>query len=162
MLPYERLVRSVKRSITNDEEVIFFLQLADGSVVEVAVDLVVKAILQRAIASTRKSDPGFFDSAELRMGCPAMWLGPRRERFCRIAADAGLDLGVADLLDEPIAAGISWVWDAWQRAGEWPSGNVIVFDYGGGTLDVACLQVHGAERPEITVLAAEGDSRGGR
>ena len=40
-----------------------------------------------------------------------------------------------------------------------PEGRTLVFDYGGGTLDVAVIEVErgtGADRPMISVLAAEG------
>ena len=37
----------------------------------------------------------------------------------------------------------------------------MIFDAGGGTLDIAFLEVSGRDQPSITVLSAEGNAESG-
>src|SRR5690606_31836891 len=55
-------------------------------------------------------------------------------------------------VDEPVAAGIAWLsGDPAQRPDQF---RVLVFDMGGGTLDIAVLDVR--DRRDVAVLAAIG------
>ncbi|KAH0785564.1 cytoplasmic heat shock protein 70 [Histomonas meleagridis] len=59
-------------------------------------------------------------------------------------------LNVVKILDEPVAAAISYgIHEKYSS----PK-NILVFDFGGGTLDVSILRVH---QNEFDVLASEGD-----
>ncbi|SVA94543.1 uncharacterized protein METZ01_LOCUS147397, partial [marine metagenome] len=94
---------------------------------------------------------------KVHLCCPANWTAEPRRRLGEIAKRAGLKASPDEIVDEPIAAGVSWVMGQ-EGAGEVPEGRTLVFDYGGGTLDVAVLEVarpDGAAHPEITVLAAD-------
>ena len=97
--------------------------------------------------------------AQVHLCCPANWTAEPRRRLWEIAKKAGLTASPAEIVDEPIAAGVSWVeGQRWVAGREVPEGRTLVFDYGGGTLDVAVLEVarpDGAAHPEITVLAAD-------
>ena len=90
------------------------------------------------------------------MGCPAMWTGPQRRRLLDLARKAGIPVGHATLVDEPVAAGVAWLTHRYLAHREAPEGRVLVFDMGGGTLDVAVLDVVGGAKPDVTVLAAIG------
>src|SRR5262249_11765343 len=57
---------------------------------------------------------------------------------------------------EPVAAGLAWISHRFLAAGERPHGRLLVFDMGGGTLDVAVLAVAGGPQPEVNVLASVG------
>jgi cell division ATPase FtsA len=71
-----------------------------------------------------------------------------------IAGRAGLAVALDNLVDEPVAAGIAWLSGApASRSGPL---RVVVFDMGGGTLDIAVLDVRGESRRDIAVLAALG------
>jgi hypothetical protein len=62
-----------------------------------------------------------------------------------------------DLIDEPIAAAIAWVNHRRLQSGEQVEGQLLVFDYGGGTLDVAVCDIKWVQDlPEITVMACLG------
>jgi molecular chaperone DnaK (HSP70) len=78
-----------------------------------------------------------------------MWDGRQHRRLLAAAIRAGLPVTAASLVDEPVAAGIAWL--ARQKGSK--AHRVVVFDMGGGTLDVAVLDVRGND---ISVLAAVG------
>ena len=95
-----------------------------------------------------------------RMGCPAMWDGDQRRRLMDYAQDAGLAISDGTLIDEPIAACINWIEQNRHRKIE---GNVLIFDMGGGTLDVSLIHVkaHLGEEPSVYVLSSFGKSEAG-
>ncbi len=72
------------------------------------------------------------------------------QRMTNACALAGLD--AVSFLPEPIAA--AYAYAAYQREQR----NVLVFDFGGGTLDVTVMAINGTER---TVLATDGVPIGG-
>ena len=87
---------------------------------------------------------------------PASFQTSQRAETVHAAALAGIDLAPGDLLDEPVAV----FTDKYVSAGGQPfvsrgPGTMLVFDFGGGTCDVAVLRVdaHDGERPEISPLA---------
>lgn len=143
-----QVVRSIKRFITEGRA---FVQLDTPTGVRDirADDLIVHMLRETARrASAQGLDVG--GQATL-LGCPAMWDGPQRRRLHDLARRAGLEVTLADLIDEPVAAGLAWLSER-----EWPDSTairVVVFDMGGGTLDSAVLEVSGGE---VSVLAALG------
>ena len=81
-----------------------------------------------------------------------MWSGEQRRRLVNIANKAGLPVKLDALVDEPVAAGIAWLaGDPKPRPEQF---RVLVFDMGGGTLDIAVLDVYGHRT--VAVLAAFG------
>ena len=131
------LISAVKRRITEGN--LETVELGWGkTAVEVDVDEVVLGILK----SVRLKGQGLFGSDDItaRLGCPAIWDGPRRRRLLHLADKAGFEIGDNPLVDEPIAACISWVQDE-ITSGNQVKGNVLVYDMGGGTLDVAVIAV---------------------
>jgi molecular chaperone DnaK (HSP70) len=153
--PADEVVRSVKRAITEGRSTVP-MNTADGPV-DLSVAEAVTAILTEAATRARDRGTSLQGDADLRMGCPAMWTGVERKMLRDIAADTGLTVAAPELIDEPIAAGISWVWNRYLRRQDRVDGRTLVFDYGGGTLDIAVIDVafQGAD-PEITVLSALG------
>jgi actin-like ATPase involved in cell morphogenesis len=147
-LPVTDVVRSVKRFITTPES--RPASLSDGD-----VDQIIVGILQHVAGhgAVRELDPSRMG---IRLGCPAQWEGEQRRRLARLAQAAGLDASVDDMVDEPIGAGIDWVMTRYENRREQPAGRVLVIDIGGGTLDVACLDVVFDTRPAIKVLACRG------
>ncbi|MCF4122010.1 Hsp70 family protein [Antribacter sp. KLBMP9083] len=67
------------------------------------------------------------------------------------------------LVDEPIAAGVAWLMKRARDRREEIRGRVLVYDMGGGTLDIAVLDVHAEpyQDPTINVLAAHGIDEAG-
>lgn len=153
------LITSVKRCITGRAVV---ARSADGSV-ERDADEVIGAVLREIANRARADRLPISDKGVTRLGCPAMWDADQRERLLGLAETAGFNVGPSTLIDEPIAAGLNWIgWRTQQR--EYFDGErVLVFDMGGGTLDVAVLDVTtGPLRdPEIYVLASDGLNEAG-
>ncbi len=92
-----------------------------------------------------------------------MWTGRQRKRLLDVARSAGLPVDDHTLIDEPIAAGVAWVNNRIARSGQGVRGQLLVFDMGGGTLDVAVLDVHAelGHDPEMSVLSSWGIDEAG-
>ena len=88
---------------------------------------------------------------------PASFQAAQRADTVRAAQIAGIDLAPGDLLDEPVAAFVDLLvsrgGDPFARR-EGPC-TLVVFDFGGGTCDVAVfeVEVHHTDRPAISPLA---------
>jgi molecular chaperone DnaK (HSP70) len=143
-LPETRAVRSVKRWITEDKPFVWF-ETSYG-IEEYRADDLIAEILRETV---RRAGRQGLDLSSVRLGCPAMWDGAQRRRLVDAATRAGLSVTTANLVDEPVAAGMAWL----ARSKKATVQNVVVFDMGGGTLDIAVLGVRGKE---IEVLAAVG------
>jgi Hsp70 protein/WD domain, G-beta repeat len=98
------------------------------------VDLVA-AVMRYAVTEANK---GFgAPSSHVVLTHPVAWEGPRRERLVQAAALAGLDS--VELLAEPMAAGIA-LREHGQLEGIKDGDLIVVYDFGGGTLDVVLLE----------------------
>lgn len=153
------IISSAKRCITRREE---FIVSPDGSV-ELAADDVIVAILAELAARSRMERLPLSEEGVTRLGCPAMWDANQRMRLLGLAEKAGFRVGPATLIDEPISAGLHWINEQSSRGEYLDQDRVLVFDMGGGTLDVALLDVTTGpgREPEIYVLASEGMDEAG-
>jgi molecular chaperone DnaK (HSP70) len=144
----EQIVLSVKRSITEQRSVVT-VDTPSG-LKNVRADDLITALLREA-AERARSKGQALDGAGLRLACPAMWDGRQRRRLVEAAGRAGLSVTSPSLVDEPVAAGIAWL----ARRPDSDTGHrrVLVFDMGGGTLDIAVLDVR---HRDVSVLAAIG------
>lgn len=149
----DRVIRSVKSAITADQEMVR-VGGRDGAT-EVSRDDVVTAIFKEIARRARDRGWPLDRGQHLRLGCPAMWLGKQRRLLIELAAAAGLEITVDALIEEPVAAGVAWL-NSRRLRHEPASGRVLVFDMGGGTLDLAVLQVGGDEHSSIAVLTSVG------
>jgi len=150
-----QLVRSIKRFITEGRT---FVQLdtptgaRDMRVDELMVEML-RESARRAAAKGLDMETG-----ATTLGCPAMWDGEQRRRLHELARRSGIRLTLANLVDEPVAAGIAWL--SRQKKATAPL-RVVVFDMGGGTLDIAVLEVRGDDLRDVSVLAALGVAEAG-
>lgn len=153
------LITSVKRCITGRKVV---AQSADGSI-ERDADEVIGAVLRELANRARADRLPISEPGVTRLGCPAMWDASQRERLLGLAERAGFNVGPSTLIDEPIAAGLNWIGLRTQQREYFDEERVLVFDMGGGTLDVAILDVTTGPRrdPEIYVLASDGLNEAG-
>lgn len=151
-------VRSVKQCITEDSYSPLSLGTRSRGGQLFTPDQLIVALL-RHVLLLAKANEAETDDAAFRLACPAIWDGLRRKRLAQLATEAGIPVMVADIIDEPIAAGLAWSEGCHDRDGQPPEGTVLVFDYGGGTLDIAVMSV-GEDlddlEPELTVLSARG------
>src|SRR5262245_23074020 len=147
----ERVIRSVKRAITDNK--INVGPSGPPDAMEVPADNVIVAIFKEIKKRANAAGRPLGRLKEVRLGCPAMWNGSQRRRLLDLAGKAGLPVTDAALVDEPVAAGVAWLADQYLKDPRPLQGRLVVFDMGGGTLDVAVLDVVGGERPDVRVLA---------
>ncbi|HEX6873286.1 MAG TPA: Hsp70 family protein [Micromonosporaceae bacterium] len=154
-VPEEQVVRSIKRAITDGRT---FVRLdTPTGIRDVRADDLILAVLQEA--ARRATTHGLDPTDRLLLGCPAMWDGKQRARLVELARGAGLPVSHASLVDEPVAAGIAWLAD--HDVDSTAPLRVLVFDMGGGTLDIAVLDVRGVNHHDVSVLAAIGVAEAG-
>lgn len=157
-----QVIRSIKTLLGGGKERV----LVNGQSLQID-QLIEKLLIEavnRAKANAGNRRPYLESSFRVHLCCPANWTAKSRKRLGAIAKRAGLDASPDEIVDEPIAAGVSWVSGSEAFGRELPEGRTLVFDYGGGTLDVAVLEVarlNGAPRPDITVLHADALSSAG-
>jgi molecular chaperone DnaK (HSP70) len=158
-LPAARTIRSVKRQISARKDMVWVRRGQER--VETPVADVIGTLLRETGERAARQGVDFEAVGTLRLGCPAQWDAAQRRTLRTIAAGAGLGNASPELVDEPVAAGVGWV--AAREAGGRPfEGRVLVFDYGGGTLDVAVLDVREVDgRTAVSVLSAVGLHRAG-
>ena len=143
-------IRSPKSAITQKN----FGMLKTPNGKEVSADTAILALLTEV--KNRADANGFDPEGQVRMSCPAMWTGEQRKRLADLAKLAGINTDVDNFLDEPIGACVAWWWNNFFNRGKKQTARILVFDLGGGTLDVAVADIYGETIPEITVLAARG------
>jgi molecular chaperone DnaK (HSP70) len=152
-LPVDRVIRSIKRSITQPRAYIP-VDLPTG-VRGVRTDDLIAAVLRETMRRAAAAGHDLTAKGQVRIGCPAMWDGTQRRRLVAAAQAAGLPVTLANLVDEPVGAGIAWLA---ARGGDAGARRVLVFDMGGGTLDLAVLDIDGHD---VSVLAALGTAEAG-
>jgi len=152
-LPEEQAIRSIKRWITDNRDFVR-VDLPTGPRDIRIDDLIVELLREVGRRGARRGqDVG--GGNLVRLACPAMWDGRQRRRLLTAAQRADLPVVLATMVDEPVAAGIAWL--SHQPALDHPL-RMVVFDMGGGTLDIAVLDVRGHD---VTVLAAMGVAEAG-
>ncbi len=129
------------------------IQLGDA---DVPVTDVVAAVLRHVLAAAARA-AGDDRPDALVLTHPDRWAGPRLDVLEAAAQQAGVDPSRIRLVSEPVAA-------ATRYAGARSSSHqtVAVFDYGGGTCDVAVLRRSDDPDRPWDVLASDGaDPLGG-
>ncbi len=149
-------IRSVKRAITKRWNDIRESRLAQ--VRRISADEVIVELLREVVARAWVRGVDIGAPVPVTVGCPAIWDSGQRQRFLRLLERAGVPARAGDLVDEPVAAGIAWL------ARQPRTGNpmrLVVFDMGGGTLDIAVIDVRGPDDSDIHLLAAVGRAEAG-
>lgn len=150
-------IRSPKTSITFNN----YGQLVTDRGIEISADEAIKIILLTVKDKCREN--GLSTLGHIRMSCPAIWTGENRKRLSKLANEVGFNVDVDHIMDEPIAAAVSWLWNkSIKEQNIEDYCKAMIFDLGGGTLDVALVDVNSANiKPEITVMSARGTREAG-
>jgi molecular chaperone DnaK (HSP70) len=134
------IITNLKAAVTQKLDV---LRTIDGQQAFDA-DMVITRFLENLAARHRYEEQmDSEDSLDVRMSCPAFWDKHQRQRLIRCATEAGLKIVGNVLLDEPVAAGVGWL-ETTVSAASKPSffgKTIMVFDMGGGTLDLAVVSL---------------------
>ena len=152
-------IRSVKAAITHRRDTVTGWG-PDGPVT-VPADTVVAAVLAEAGRRAAAAGLALDNGCPVRLGCPVLWDGGQRRRLLGVAGAAGLAVDESRLIEEPVAAGLAWLTHQYLGGGERPEGRLLVFDMGGGTLDIAVMAVSAGPRPRVAVLGAAGSAVAG-
>jgi hypothetical protein len=125
------------------------------------VDKYVEAIFSRVIQIAKeRSNIDLTKDKTVKLCCPAAWGKEPRERLFKLAQKSGLGLVEHVFVEEPVAAGLAWIHKNIEAALK--PGLTLVYDMGGGTLDVAILDVQaGSEVPQVYVLGSGGNFSAG-
>lgn len=143
-----RLLLSPKRYIDHDN-----VQLAGQ---DISLHTVVGAVIGAALKAGKSQHAGQ-DPASVTLTHPEAWSAHSVDQLKSAATKAGISSSAIRTISEPRAAAIHYA--SQQRVST--GGHVAVFDFGGGTLDVAVLKSQ--EDGNFKVVAAKGDnSLGGR
>jgi molecular chaperone DnaK (HSP70) len=153
----ELRIRSIKRAITKRRNDI--RDTAIATVRRTSADELIVALLDRVADRAAAQGVDLRRPRTLAVGCPSVWDSGQRRRFVRLLNAAGIPASLADLVDEPVAAGIAWL-ERQSLSGVTPL-RLVVFDMGGGTLDVAVIDVLGPGEDDIHLLAAVGRAEAG-
>jgi molecular chaperone DnaK len=113
-------------------------------------------LLDFLLEAARKHNPSVIDSFIVTV--PASFQLPQREDTIAAAKLAGITLEPGSLLDEPIAAFLDFLPRNMSLASTQKNTKMLVVDFGGGTCDVAALEVTLAENEGIR-FARRGVSR---
>ncbi|MHC4956001.1 MAG: Hsp70 family protein, partial [Planctomycetota bacterium] len=134
----DRVVRWVKREVGKSD----WKFEVDGNTYS-AVDI--SSLVLRKVKQDAEAVLGPIKYAVVTV--PAYFDEYRRKATMDAARAAGLDL--LRIINEPTAAAI-----AYAATGQL-QGNLLVYDFGGGTFDVSVVRVNGAD--DVQVIASEGD-----
>jgi molecular chaperone DnaK (HSP70) len=152
-LPAEQTIRSVKRLITSGETQVTVG--VDDDRVELTRDEVIVAILQQVKKRATANGLMLGRPRDLRIGCPAVWGRDQRRLLLDLLAEAGISVDASTLVEEPVAAGLAWLSSSHVKPQD-VGGRLLVFDMGGGTLDIAVLDVESGDPPGFRVLHSTG------
>lgn len=160
-----QVIRSIKRAITDNRSSVRVF--APHGVRDVRADDLIAAVMRKAARQAFAHEVDVYAPGSVRLGCPAMWNGRQRDRLLAIAHQVGLPITLSTLVDEPVAAAIAWL-SALPAPPPSPQ-RLLVFDMGGGTLDVAVVEVSpdgaargsGVATSRLCVLSASGQAKAG-
>ena len=115
---------------------------------------IIEEALRRALVQLKR-DRLIPDRAErlevaTNVGCSAAWDLTTRARLRDIACDAGLEVSMANLIEEPVAAAL-----AVSATGAFGGGRLLLVDMGGGTLDT-CVLKRDPDSGRFTIFASNG------
>lgn len=150
----ENMVMGVKRRMDNAAE-----KIAVGGKSLSPIDLSSKILSRLYKDVEEKYPPGRFNGRGTVVTVPYYFKAHQCENTRKAVEMANIDcLGI---LQEPIAASLSYAWQLSQENPERDSlENILVFDLGGGTFDLTLFRLEQTkEKLSFEVLASGGDDR---
>jgi molecular chaperone DnaK (HSP70) len=159
----EGMVQCVKRAIDReageDSGPLWQIYGVEHDGVELAALMIEQLLLESVLCCNRQPE-------RLAMTVPAAFWGPKRERLIEAGTRASLaafgeDLPII-LVDEPTAVAMHYLESLLRRDASLEEGkahHLLVFDFGGGTLDISVVRVVLEKSyAEIRPLVARGDN----
>ena len=148
-------VHSVKLLLETDEA----LPAAGGRRASEVAYLMIQEAVRRTIEHLRNQrildgQVGLLQ-VTTNLGCTPKFSLDQRLKLRNVARAAGLDVWLADLVEEPVAAAFELI-----RSGVTDDGRLLVIDVGGGTMDVAVV-TSSLGRKQVDLYATAGYALGG-
>ena len=162
----EDVVRYMKRTVRENNANITKTVMSGGN--EYTIQQIIEKYLTFLISEIKRAaiDSGEYANTEIEaititapVGISSgQMMASDYNKFIRDAVMkiTGLDADCVGVLQEPVAAAISYLYSENIRAHYEKESSVVVFDLGGGTLDITVVQ-HNPKNMEYTILAKEGD-----
>jgi len=145
---FDRQIHSVKSDIGAG------VSKLERNGVEVETSEIAELILREMIERSAKAGVDLTSKEhKVFVACPAGWGKGPRTTLADIYSSLGLKINVSDFIDEPIAVGFDWREQRRLRTGTAPQGKTLVFDAGGGTLDISLIDLK--EGPEVHKILDE-------
>lgn len=121
-------------------------------IIQEALNRAIKIINESNQTDLKLSD---LNLAQLNLGCGANFNLPQRKLILKIAKTLGFtELKINNIVEEPILAGF-----AFSRFIESSEGRSVIYDFGGGTLDIAVVDVSRKDnKPFVRVLSTAGEN----
>ena len=155
------VITNLKSAITHYETVITSTDGRQSYDADFVITKFLSHLAQRVVREDQRESP----EVRVRMSCPAFWDKDQRLRLLNCAAQAGFIVEGNVLLDEPIAAAVGWLESFDTIKSAHFGKRVLVFDMGGGTLDLAVLAIDKKENTQqeamYQVLSANGSNIAG-
>ena len=151
-------IHSIKLGLAANEPV----EGMDGLLPSDVARRIVLEALRRALVQLQRQGlvPPEAERLEVatNVGCSAAWDLRTRTLMRDIAADAGLRVAMANVIEEPIAAALAVI-----LTGAFGGGRLLLVDIGGGTLDTCVLEATpGTNRFRIYASGGRADLGGDR
>lgn len=143
--PGHRFIRSVKRELGKNK----VFEIGGSSVTAVAV-------AEKIFRHLKKHAAGLTPAWQFReavVAIPVTFRGPARAELRRAAAAAGIN--IRTFVHEPFAAVVGHYAAMGRTLSTLTSGTVLVFDWGGGTLDVTLVRVEDGRFEELSTSGLE-------
>jgi molecular chaperone DnaK len=102
----------------------------------------------------REASEQGFDLDEAVVTIPIRFGGDARADIRKAAADAGIHIRA--FVHEPFAAVVAYYRQNWHDLGQLPDQNVLVFDWGGGTLDITLTRSREGRLEEVATGGLDG------
>ncbi len=122
-------------------------------IIREALKRTIKILIEKKGVNLIKEDLSIYP---INLGCGAQFNYHQRKIIMDVAKDLGFSkVTIDNIVEEPVLAGFTFA-----RFAENPEGRILIYDFGGGTFDVAVLEVDRIYNQDIrvTVLATAGEN----
>ena len=136
----DKVITEIKREMGTDHTV----EIGDSEYTPVDVSA---EIIEKLVQNTEEVDAE--EVEEILITVPAFFTIHQKQATREAAVAAGFDEEDIELLREPTAAAIAYGY------GSDKDETVLVYDFGGGTLDISVMDIEG---PEFSIRATKGDT----
>lgn len=156
-------VREIKKKLGVPTDKLISLRGKQETIPEVLAALIFKKIKEAAEEHVKKDLNGKKIKHAI-ITVPANWNSTQRKATKAAAELAGFEIKEEDILNEPEAAAIAFATELRKKGNSIENKKILIFDMGGGTLDVTAGRFTNIPRQKsssLEIIATKGDNIGG-